>query len=129
MLGLKKDHICCLICIQRFRASPAVSLNFYTVWWVNSDFYLLSSYFIKYNFQQILYIFSIPLKYYFFIISLIFIYLFFFFILPLFIPNYYIFKFLRPNRFIFNIYKFFSDHSFHLSNLCNLEWIYSLIFS
>ena len=39
---------------------------------MNSDFYLLSIHFIKYIFQQILYIFSIPLKYYFFIISLIF---------------------------------------------------------
>ena len=37
---------------------------------MNSDFYLLSTQFIKYTFQQILYIFSIPLKYYFFNIFL-----------------------------------------------------------
>ena len=50
-----------------FRASPAVSLCFCIVWTVNSNIYLLHTYFFKYIFQQILYLFSISFKYYFFI--------------------------------------------------------------
>ena len=37
------------------RASLANSSNFCTVWRINSDFYILSTHFFKYSFQQILY--------------------------------------------------------------------------
>ena len=47
------------------RVSPVVSLNFCIVWRVNSYIYLLPTYFFKYTFQQTLYHFSIPFKYYF----------------------------------------------------------------
>ena len=47
------------------RASLTTSLNFYTVWRVNSCIYLLPIYIFKYTFQQTLYHFSIPFKYYF----------------------------------------------------------------
>ena len=42
--------------IAILRVSPANSSNFYTVWRMNSDFYLLSINFFKYTFQQILYL-------------------------------------------------------------------------
>ena len=89
------------------RASTTISLNFCTIWRVNSCIYLLPIYIFKYTFQQTLYHFSIPFKYYFFILSLIFIY-------SLCIPNYYIF--LIPNNYIFkslngNILKLFNHHT------------------
>ena len=37
------------------RAFSVASLYFCTIWTVNSDIYLLSTYFFKYIFQQILY--------------------------------------------------------------------------
>ena len=57
---------------MHYGASPATSSNFCTIWRVNSSFYLLSTYFFKYIFQQIIYPFSILFKYYFFILFLIF---------------------------------------------------------
>ena len=55
---------------------------------MNSTFYFLPTYFFKYTFQQTLYHFSISFKYYFFILSLIFLYSPFNF--PSFIPKNYI---------------------------------------
>ena len=37
------------------RVSPAIYLNFCTVWIMNNDISLLSTYFFKFTFQQILY--------------------------------------------------------------------------
>ena len=95
-----------------FRASPAVSLNFCTIWRVNNNIYLLLTYFLKYIFQQTLYPLSISFKYYFFIISLIFFNLF------LFIPNNYIFQI--PSSYIFkfsngNIFKFSNNYIFSIA--------------
>ena len=56
------------------RESPIISPNFCIFWRVNSNFYLLTTYFFKFIFQQTLYLFFITLKYYFFIHSLIFFY-------------------------------------------------------
>ena len=55
------------------RASPVVSLNFCTVWKMNSDIFLLPTHFFKFDFTDTLsnrlsILFSISLKYYFFIL-------------------------------------------------------------
>ena len=112
------------------RASPITSLNFYTVWRMNSCIYLLPIYIFKYTFQQTLYHFSISFKYYFFIPFLIFIYSFF--NISLCIPNYYIFLiandyiFKFPNR---NILKFFNDHTFQWFFLVIIYFIYQIYIS
>ena len=111
------------------RASTTISLNFCTIWRVNSCIYLLPTYFFKYTFQQILSHFSISFKYYFFILSLIFIYSFF--NISLCIPNYYIF--LIPNNYIFkspnvNILKFFNNHTFQWFFLMIIFFMLALFF-
>ena len=65
---------------NNIRASLVVCLNFYTVWTINSNIYLLPINFFKYTFQQIFYHFSISFKYYFFINSLFIFNLYLFFL-------------------------------------------------
>ena len=55
-----------------FRASPAESPNFCTIWRIYSDFYLLVTYFFKYTSNRFSIPFSISFKYYFFIHYLFF---------------------------------------------------------
>ena len=77
---------------QSQRATPAVQSNFCIIWLMNSNFYLLTIHFFKYTFNRL----SISFKYYFFIHSLSS------FILPIFIPNNYIFN---EKYYIYNIFR------------------------
>ena len=121
-----------ILCLESLlEMLTAVSLNFSKfLYCLESEQLRLPTYFFKYTFQQqTLSHFSISFKYYFFILSLIFIYSFF--NISLCIPNYNIF--LISNNYIFkssngNILKFFNNHTFQWFFLMTIFFMLALFF-
>ena len=105
-------------------ASLVAFFNFCTVWKINNDIYFLLIYFLKYIFQQTLYPFSISFKYYFFILSLIFLYSFLIFFYSF--PTIIFFKFLTAiflNFLVGNIFKFSISYKFVRGSCPWLDYI------